>query len=149
MTDVDPGRLEARARASFARQPFMDLLGASIATVRRGHCEVRLPYRRELSQQHGYFHGGVVATLADVAGGYAAFSVLPDGSSNVTVEFKLNLMAPATGASLIARGDVVKAGRTLTVCRAEVFCTEAGNDRLCATALGTYMALPGVAEKNG
>ncbi len=133
----------ADARANFGRQAFMRLLGAEIADLGSGYCEVHLPFRQDLTQQHGYFHGGVVATLADVASGYAAFTALEAGATNVTVEFKLNLLAPARGAKLVARGTVVKAGQTLTVCRSDVFGEEDQVRTLCATALATFMALPG------
>lgn len=133
----------ADARANFSSQAFMRLLGAEIADLGPGYCEVHLPFRQDLTQQHGYFHGGVVATLADVASGYAAFTALEAGGTNVTVEFKLNLLAPAQGAKLVARGTVVRAGRALTVCGSDVFGEEDQVRKLCATALATFMALPG------
>jgi uncharacterized protein (TIGR00369 family) len=132
----------ADARANFGRQAFMRLLGAGIADLGPGYCEVHLPFRQDLTQQHGYFHGGVAATLADVASGYAAFTALEAGVTNVTVEFKLNLLAPARGAKLVARGTVAKAGQTLTVCRSDVFGEEDQARTLRATALTTFMALP-------
>lgn len=143
----DPNYNE-RTRASFNKQGFMHHLGARMTTVRPGFVEIEVPFSDSLSQQHGYFHGGVVATLADVASGYAAFSLLDPDASNVTVEFKLNLLAPAEGVRLCARGSVIKPGKTLTVCQSNVFAVlEGANERLCATALATSMALPGKAER--
>ena len=108
---------EARIRASFAAQGIMDLLGARLQAVGPGHCEIRLPYRPQLSQQDGFFHAGVTSTIADSAGGYAGYSVMPADSRVLTVEYKMNLVAPARGELLVARGNVLKAGRTLVVTR--------------------------------
>lgn len=141
-TPPDPD-YQARVRASFARQPFMTLLGASITALGPGTCEIMLPYRRELTQQHGFLHAGVVATLADNACGYAAFTLMPADSSVLTVEFKLNLMAPAEGEALIARGRVRKAGRTLTVVEAEVSARRDGAEPVVAVMLATIMGLHG------
>jgi uncharacterized protein (TIGR00369 family) len=142
----DPN-FDERTRASFNKQGFMHHLGARIIALRPGFVEVEVPFAQSLSQQHGYFHGGVVATLADVASGYAAFSLLDPDASNVTVEFKVNLLAPAEGARLIARGSVIKPGKTLTVCQSNVFAASGDGEKLCATALATFMALPGKAER--
>jgi uncharacterized protein (TIGR00369 family) len=133
---------EQRTRANFESQGFMHHLGTEMTNLSPGYCELQLSFRDELSQQHGYFHGGVIATLADVAGGYAAFTLLEAEITNVTVEFKLNLLAPGGGQRLVARGSVVKAGRTLTISRSDVFCIDREDkEKLCATALATYMAL--------
>ena len=137
------GDFEGRVRASFARQPFMTLLGAEITGLGPGTCEVTLPYRPELTQQHGFLHAGVVATLADNACGYAAFTLMPADASVLTVEFKLNLMAPAEGEALVARGRVRKAGRTLTVVEAEVSARRDGAEAPVAAMLATMMALHG------
>jgi len=107
-------------RESFARQKAMALIGASLAALEPGRAEVRLPYRAEITQQKGYVHGGIIGMIADNACGYAAYSLMPPSASLVTVEYKINILAPARG-SLVARGEVVKAGRTLTVTRAEVY----------------------------
>ena len=139
---------DRRTRASFERQGFMDHLGARIVDVQPGTVVVEVPFGDSLSQQHGYFHGGVVAALADVASGYAAFSLLAPDATNLTVEFKLNLLAPAEGEKLIARGSVIKPGKTLTVCQSDVFAVSASGEKLCATALGTFMALPGKPERS-
>lgn len=139
---LDP-EAEARVRASFARQQFMGFLGAELTELRPGFCEIRLAYRPELGQQHGFFHAGVVGTLADNAGGYAAFSLMPADWSILTVEYKLNLIAPGDGELLIARSEVVKAGRTLTVCRGEVFVVKNGEEKLCAVSQQTLIGLAG------
>jgi len=132
---------ERRVRSSFTRQGFMRFLGAELAHVGPGTCEIVLPYREELSQQHGYFHGGVIATLADNAGGYAGFSVMAASDSVLTVEFKVNILAPGHGERLVARAHVKRAGRTLTVAQIDVLVVDDGREKLCATALQTLMRL--------
>lgn len=112
---------ECRVRQSFARQGLMQHLGASMHLARRGLVVVRLPFRAELAQQHGYFHAGGTAAIADTAGGYAGFTLFPENSTVLTVEFKINLLNPAQGDFLEAAGRVIKSGRTLTVCQLEVF----------------------------
>jgi uncharacterized protein (TIGR00369 family) len=135
-----PGFVE-QVRASFARQRFMGFLGAELVDVRPGACEIRLPFRPELGQQHGYFHGGVIGTISDNACGYAAYSLAPPNATILTVEYKLNIVAPGDGDVLIGRGTVVKPGRTLVVARADTFVLKGGRERLCATALETLMLL--------
>ena len=132
---------ERDVRDSFARQAFMNTLGAELLLVEAGRTEIGLGYDERLSQQHGYFHGGVIGTLADNAGGYAAFSLMPAGMTVLTVEYKLNIVAPATGERLIARGQVLRPGRTLTVTRSDVFAVDGGRETLCATGLQTMMCL--------
>jgi uncharacterized protein (TIGR00369 family) len=127
-------------RASFARQDFMRHLGAELVEVGPGSCAISCRPRRELTQQHDYVHAGVVAAIADSAAGYAALSLTPEGSEVLTVEFKLNLLAPAEGELLTARGKVVRAGRTLTVCEAAVTASRRGEEALCAVALVTMMS---------
>jgi uncharacterized protein (TIGR00369 family) len=117
-------------------------LGAELIQVGKGTAEIRVKFRDELSQQHGYFHGGVTGAIADSAAGYAAYSLTPRGSSVLTVEYKMNLVAPAQGEWLIARGSVIRAGRTLSVCRADVFALQDGAEKMCATLLTTIMVLP-------
>lgn len=109
-----------RLRASFARQKAMDLIGARLTVVEPGRTEVALPFRDALTQQKGYVHGGIIGMIADSACGYAAFSLMPASASLVTVEYKINILAPAKG-DLVARGAVIRPGRTLSVTRAEVF----------------------------
>ena len=132
-----------RVQSSFDRQQAMKLLGAKLARLAPGECEIELSYRPELTQQHGYFHGGIIGTIADSAGGYAAFSLMPADSSVLTVEYKMNLLAPGDGDHLIARGRVVKAGRTLVVTQIDVFVSKAGRETLCATLLETLMTMHG------
>ena len=110
----------ARIRASFGRQKAMALIGASLGVVEAGRVEVALPYRDDLTQQKGFVHGGIIGMIADTACGYAAFSLMPADCSLVTVEYKINILAPARGA-LVARGEVLRPGRTLTVTRGEVY----------------------------
>jgi uncharacterized protein (TIGR00369 family) len=118
-TPADP-HFAARVRESFGRQKAMALIGASLGAVQPGYVEVALPWREDLTQQKGFVHGGILGMIADTACGYCAFSLMPPGCSLVTVEYKINILTPALG-SLVAKGQVVKAGRTLTVARAEVY----------------------------
>ncbi|MEA3166437.1 MAG: hypothetical protein QOJ26_1309 [Thermoplasmata archaeon] len=142
----DP-EFEAKVRDSFARQGIMKHLGAQLETVEPGLVEISLPYRRELSQQHDYFHAGVVATIADSAAGYSAFSLMPAGSSVLSVEFKVNLIAPADGSRLIARGKVVRSGRTITVCQMEAEVEKGGVRTLCMVGQATMMCLAGTPDR--
>jgi uncharacterized protein (TIGR00369 family) len=130
-------------RESFARQGLMKHLGAELTGLASGHCEIRVAHRSELTQQHGYFHAGVTAAIADSASGYAAYSLMAPDSSVLTVEYKINLVAPAEGDALIARGRVVRSGKTLKICAADVFVVNGGEEILCATSLSTIMALAG------
>ena len=125
-------------RDSFARQKAMSLIGASLSAVGKGQSEIRLPFRADLTQQKGFVHGGIIGMIADSACGYAAYSLMPDTASLVTVEYKMNILAPARG-SLVARGNVVKAGRTLTVARAEVYAEDGTH---VASMQQTLMMLP-------
>jgi len=150
MSDFAPDNpdFEAFVRASFRRQGFMAHLGAELTKVAPGRTEIRVPYDRRLTQQHGFFHGGVMATVADVAAGYAGNSLMAAEDSVLTVEFKINIVAPGEGEALIARGEVIRPGRTLTVTRADVFVLKAGREKLCATALQTLMRMAGKAERS-
>lgn len=141
-TPKDPD-FKTRVRESFERQRFMDYIGALLTDLGPGSCEIRLPYRTELTQQHGFFHGGVVGTLADNSAGYAAFTLMPADATILTVEYKLNLMAPGKGEELVARGQVLRAGRTLTVCKADVYAVEDGKETICASMLETLIRLDG------
>ena len=116
---VDPN-FAARIRESFGRQKAMALIGAALGAVEPGYVGVALPFREDLTQQKGFIHGGILGMIADTACGYSAFSLMPADCSLVTVEYKINILTPARG-SLLAKGQVVKAGRTLTVARAEVY----------------------------
>ncbi|MEL6812962.1 MAG: PaaI family thioesterase [Bacteroidota bacterium] len=126
---------------SFSRQGFMDYLGAELSEVRPGFCEIRIPFQEQLTQQHGFFHAGVVSTVADNVAGYAAFSLMEENASVLTVEFKLNLLAPAQGDMLIGRGEVLKSGRTLTICRSDIFIVQNGEEKLCAAGQSTLIQL--------
>jgi uncharacterized protein (TIGR00369 family) len=119
MNAPDP-HFAARIRESFGRQKAMALIGAALGAVEPGYVEVALPFRENLTQQKGFIHGGILGMIADTACGYSAFSLMPADCSLVTVEYKINILTPARG-SLLAKGQVVKAGRTLTVARAEVY----------------------------
>jgi uncharacterized protein (TIGR00369 family) len=134
---------EARVRDSFARQGAMRVLGARLAEVRAGYCAIELPYRDDLTQQHGYVHAGIVAAIIDSAGGYAGFSLFPSDASVLTVEYKLNLLAPAAGERLIAQAEVVKSGRTLVITRGEVYAEAGGRRTLCAIMQQTLIVLTG------
>ena len=137
---------ETRVRESFARQSFMRTLGVELLSIDPGRVEMRLAYNDGLCQQHGFFHGGVIGTLADNAGGYAAFSLMAAEDSVLTVEYKLNIVAPGDGEALLVRGAVLRPGRTLTVCRADVFAVKDGHEKLCATALCTLMTMAGKSD---
>ncbi len=128
-----------KIRDGFDGQAFMHTIGASLSKLAPGAVELTLPYREDLTQQHGFIHGGLVATLADNAAGGAAATLLPDGWSLLTAEFKINLLAPAEGDRLVARAEVVRPGR-LSVCRSDVFAVQSDAETLCATALVTLMS---------
>ncbi|MEQ9627224.1 MAG: PaaI family thioesterase [Roseitalea porphyridii] len=132
-----------RVRESFQRQSIMGLIGARLSRVEPGEVEIELPFRADLCQQHGFFHAGVTSTIADSAAGYAGYSLFAADSSVLTVEFKINLLAPADGELLRAVGRVVKPGRTLTVTEAEVFVTKNGGEKPCARLSQTLMCLTG------
>lgn len=144
MTTFTPrsSRYEERIRESFARQGLMATIGARLTSVTAGAVEIELPYRADLTQQNGYLHAAIVTAIADSACGYAAYTLMPDGSDVLTVEFKVNLVAPAKGDSMIARGRVMRPGRTLTVCAGDVFAVADGEEKLVATMLATMMAIP-------
>jgi uncharacterized protein (TIGR00369 family) len=134
--------IESQVREGFARHGFMKHLGAHLTLLRPGFCEVRVPFGDALTQHHGYFHAGVSAAIADTACGCAAYTLMSPGSSLVSVEYKINLLAPARGAELIARARVVRSGKTLKICAADVFGLD-GTETFCATMLSTIMELPG------
>ena len=138
-----------RARESFARQGAMKLIGATIVDLQPGYCAIALVPRPEISQQHGYVHAGIVAAIADSAGGYAGFTLFPADSSVLTVEFKLNLIAPAAGDRLIAEGQVFKPGRTLAITRGEVHAEAGGRRTLVALMQQTLIVMRGKADGVG
>jgi uncharacterized protein (TIGR00369 family) len=145
---VDPDFAE-RVLDSFTRQGLMKHLGARIAELHPGHVEIRAPPRRELTQQHNYFHAGVSGAIADSACGYAAYTLMPADSSVLTVEYKINLLAPAAGDELIARAHVVRSGKTLKICAADVYVRKGDTETHCATMLATIMCLPGKSDRAG
>ncbi len=136
-----------RVKASFNRQSAMRLVRAELAVVECGRVDIHLPHWDGIEQQHGYVHGGVVGMIADSAAGYAAMTTVPDTASVLTVEFKMNLLAPADGEKLVARGQVVRAGRTLIVTKSEVFAVNDGKERLCALMQQTIMVMDGKGER--
>jgi len=143
----DP-QFEARVRNSFAKQTFMATLGATLTRVVPGEVTITLPVREALMQQHRCVHAAALASVLDSAAGYAAFSLMPMGAAVVPVEFKLNLLEPAVGERIEARGRVVRSGRTLSVCLAEAWAIDAaGNEQLVATLQGTMMCLLGTSRE--
>jgi uncharacterized protein (TIGR00369 family) len=136
----------SRVRLSFSRQQAMGLIGAEMTLIEPGHCEIRLPYRPQLTQQHGFVHGGIVGMIADSAGGYAAFTLFPADASILTVEYKMNMLAPGKGDALVARARVIKPGRTLTVVHSDVFAVEGEKEVHCAAMQMTLITLQGKAD---
>jgi uncharacterized protein (TIGR00369 family) len=144
MSPADPN-YEARVRASFAKQQFMATLGASLTTVQPGEVSIELPFRADLTQQHGFLHAGVVTSVIDSACGYAALTLMPPDREVLSVEFKVNLIAPAQGAMFQARGRVVRAGRTLTVCTGDL--RVVGSESVVAMMQATMMAVEGRSDR--
>src|SRR6185369_9076014 len=138
----DPAFAE-RVRTSFARQEFMATLGARLGRVEPGEVDIELPVRGALTQQHGFVHAGALASVLDSAAGYAAFTLMPEGAAVLSIEFKINLLEPARGASIVARGRVLRAGRTISVCRADAVALDGGRETLVATLQGTMMCVEG------
>lgn len=144
---VVDAKFEVRVRESFARQGLMKHLGAELLELTAGGVAIRVPFRAELTQQHNYFHAGVSGAIADSACGYAAFTLAPVNSSVLTVEYKMNLLAPADGDEMIARARVLRSGRTLKICTADVYVQKRGVEVHCATMLATIMCLPGKSDR--
>ena len=138
----DPG-FESRVRASFDRQRVMKTIGARIVRVAPGEVELELPFRDDLTQQHGFLHAGIVTTLVDSACGYAALSVMDRESAVLSVEYKVNLLAPAIGERMRAIGRVIKSGRTLVVCSGEVIAVANGAEQVVTLMQATMMAIRG------
>jgi uncharacterized protein (TIGR00369 family) len=143
MSEPDNPAFAERVAASFAKQGIMATIGATLSKIAKGEVEIMLPVTAHVSQQHGFVHAGVVAAIADSACGYAALSLMPAGAGVLTTEFKINLMAPASGDHLLARGRIIKAGRTLTVAQAEVFAVKGGQEKLCALLTASLMTIEG------
>ncbi|WP_431032801.1 PaaI family thioesterase [Streptomyces sp. P6-2-1] len=132
-------KTRARISDSFARQGLMRHLGARLTLIAPGRVHIALPHRPEVGQQHGYIHAGATSAVADSAGGYAALTLFPEDSEVLTVEYKLNLLSPAAGEEIVAVGTVLRPGRTLTVCRLEVFGTQDGREKLIASGQQTLI----------
>ncbi len=139
----EPESVDERVRRSFARQGLMATLGASLGEVAPGRVEVLLTPGPAVSQQHGFVHAGAVSAIADSAAGYAGLTLMPADAGILTAEFKINLLAPAVGDRIVARGRVVKAGRTLTLAQAEVFAQADGREKLVAFLSATLMTVQG------
>jgi uncharacterized protein (TIGR00369 family) len=133
--------VQERVRANFERQGLMGYLGARLSHIGPGRVHILLPSRPELTQQHGYFHAGATSAIADSAGGYAAFTVFPESTSVLTVEYKINLLAPAEGEYLEAVGQILRSGRTLTVCQLEVFSVQDAQSSLVAVGQQTLIRI--------
>jgi uncharacterized protein (TIGR00369 family) len=130
---------ERRIRGSFARQHVMQLIGATLKRVEPGAVDIVLPFRKDLTQQNGYIHAGIITTVADSACGYAAYTLMPADSEVLSVEFKVNLLRPAGGETFVAEGRVLKAGKTLTVTRCDVYGKTGEESKLVATMLATMI----------
>lgn len=147
MTQLANPDFAASVTASFNKQSAMHLIRAALPVVEHGRTEIHVPHWEGIEQQHGFVHGGVVGMIADSAAGYAAMTMVPADASVLTVEFKMNLLSPADGEKLIARGQVVRAGKTLIVTKAEVFALKNGKETLCALMQQTIMVMHGKTEK--
>ncbi len=143
MNDFTPqdADFETRVRESFARQRAMATFGARLVRVAPGAVEIELPFRDDLTQQHGYLHAGVVTAVVDSACGYAALTLTPPGAEVLSVEFKLNLLSPAAGERFAARARVLRAGRNLTVCAGDLYAFKDGGEKIVATMLATMMTV--------
>lgn len=141
MPKIDPPDpdFEARVRASFNHQHVMQAIGARLVTLGSGEARIELPFRPELTQQHGYIHAGIIGTIVDSACGYAAYTLMPADSEVLTVEYKVNFLAPAQGEKFVAIGRVIKPGRTLTVCTGEVWAYDQSETKQVAAMQSTMM----------
>ncbi len=141
VSDVD---FEERVRASFARQKVMATVGAELTQVTPGMVEIEMPFSEELTQQHGFLHAGVISTALDSACGYAAFSLMPADAAVLTIEFKVNMLAPGRGERFLFRGSVTKPGRTIIVADGQAYAFGSnGEAKLVATMTGTMMVVQG------
>lgn len=125
---------KSKVQQSFASQKFMSHIGAELIDVQPGYCEIHVPFNDKLTQQNGFFHAGVISTIADNTAGYASLSLMKEHSKVLSVEFKVNLLRPGAGDKLIGKGQVLKYGKTLTVCRSDVYIIKDGIEKLCAAA---------------
>jgi uncharacterized protein (TIGR00369 family) len=135
--------IDERVRASFERQRFMATLGARLTRAEAGEVDIELPIRDELTQQHGFLHAGALATVADSACGYAALSLMPADAAVLSIEFKINMLSPASGERVVARARVIRSGRTVTVCWCEVMAVSGTAEKLVASMVGTMMTVQG------
>jgi uncharacterized protein (TIGR00369 family) len=141
---VPVANFEERVRASFARQAAMRTIGAELTSVTPGIVEIEMPFSSELTQQHGFLHAGIISTALDSACGYAAFSLMPEDAGVLTIEFKVNLLAPGRGEKFLFRGSVTKPGRTIVVADGQAYAFASdGEARLIATMTGTMMRISG------
>lgn len=141
-TPADPA-FEQRARDSFARQRVMTTIGAELVSVTPGEVVIAMPYRDDLTQQHGYIHAAIITAIVDTACGCAAFTLMPAGAAVLTAEYKVNFLAPAEGTRFVAYGRVAKAGRTLTVTTGDVIAETPSGPKPVATMLATMMTVVG------
>jgi uncharacterized protein (TIGR00369 family) len=132
---------EQKVRASFERQPAMKLIGAELTRVSAGIVEIEMPFRLDLTQQHGFLHAGIISAALDSACGYAAYSLMPEGASVLTIEFKVNLLAPGKGERFVFRGEVTKGGRTIMVADGRAYAVTDNGSRLIASMTGTMMVV--------
>ena len=144
----DP-EFEAKVRESFGKQTAMQSLGAVISRVKPGEVEIEMPYRADFTQQHGFVHGGIVTAIVDSACGYAALSLSAPETAVLTVEYKVNFLAPAKGDRLLARGEVVRPGSTVTVCKGDVVAYDGGDEKVVASMLATMMLMPNRSDLAG
>jgi uncharacterized protein (TIGR00369 family) len=145
--EIQDPEYRRRVQESFARQGLMKHLGAELVSLQPGGAEIRVPFRPELTQQHGYFHAGVTGAVADSACGYAAYTLMAADATVLTVEYKINLLSPADGDELIARARVVRSGKTLKICTADVIVRKDGAESHCATMLSTIMCMAGKSDR--
>ena len=130
-----------RVRASFEQQQFMTTLGASLRSVKSGAVEIEIPFRADLTQQNNFLHAGAITSILDSACGYAAMTMAPEGTNVLSVEFKVNLLSPAVGERFVARAQVKRAGKTITVCAADAFAANSKGEKLVATMLATIITV--------
>ena len=139
--------MKQKIEKGFQRQNFMTMMGAYLGNLALGKCEIILPFKSDLTQQHGMFHGGVVATIADNAAGFAAYSLMTEGYQPLTIEFKVSFLSPSKGQNLIARADILKATKSIFYARSDVFISEDfGKEEHVAIALVTVKSSKSVAE---
>jgi len=141
MTATRDPNFETRVRANFDKQRLMTTIGATLERVEAGKVDIRLPFRNDLTQQNGFLHAGTIAAVADSACGYAALSLMPADADVLSIEFKVNMLAPAKGYAIVALGVVIRAGRTIMVCRADVVSITSRDVKLVAAMQGSMMAV--------